>query len=682
MEMIDNSLLESLSESERLEVERVLKEYINSGDMGIIRELLESDYEEIPVDVETFVKDKRYLGNATYDSTGRFTVFPYWMEKLKDIFPDNINTNYTELLLTGATGIGKSEMAVLVLLYMLYRTLCLKDPYAYYRLKPTDEITFGFLNITLDLAKGVAWQKCQASLQSSPWFLEHGTLVGITNIEWQPKKGIKLIYGSRESHVLGKAIFCMFLDEINDRKNKSIAEQQKQTMKLYYTIKERMKSRFISQGGLNPTMMIMASSKRTDSAFLETYIEDVKKNNFKDVLIIDEPRYVVKPPENYSGKKFAVAVGNKFLASEIIPDGANVDEYIKSGHQVIWVPIEEKESFIKNIDEALTNVAGISSSNVVKFIAGATITQCINEDLKNPFTKEVISLGTRDDYQISDFFDKNVIPEELFMKPVFIHIDTSLTGDKTGISAVCINGTKRPTSLDNDNIETELKYRHLFTVGIKAPKADQISLEKNRLFIYFLKNLGWNIKGVSCDGFQSADTLQILESKRIPVSKISADIVVDKQPLAYNTLKSGLVDKRIEMIYLKELIEEMINLERDNFTGKVDHPRTSSKDEADSLAGAIYGASKYKSDYVYYYGEDMDLTMELSGGLKDDKQQVMIDLVNSMKKSLEQPKSKDIIKPPAPVNQDIDDEFGDYDGYGLDGTIFIPETISGDIIVF
>jgi len=434
---------------------------------------------------------------------------------------------------------------------------------------------------------------------------------------------------------------------------------------------------------------MMASSKRTVSAFLEIYIESIKELGIEGTLIVDEPRYVVRPPENYSGKKFAVAVGNKFLASEIIPDGAEVEPYIKSGHEIIWVPVEEKESFLKNIDEALTNVAGISSSNTVKFIAGTVITENLKEELKNPFSKEVISLGVKDDFQIKDFFDKSVVLEMLFSKPVFIHIDTSLTGDRTGISAVCINGTKKPRyEEDNPNNEHELKYRHLFTVGIKAPKGDQISLEKNRQFIYYLKNIGWNIRGVSCDGFQSADTLQILETKGIPISKISVDIVKDKQPLAYNTLKASLIDNRLDMIFVKSLVEEMVNLERDNHTGKVDHTKENSKDMSDSLAGALYGASLYKSQYVYYYGEDMDLTLELSGGNEDDKKQVMVDIVNSMKqKTIEDYKKKNtpVEKKQIPVEQKAskeEDFDSSYIGFGNNDSIFIPETLTGDIIVF
>jgi hypothetical protein len=91
-----------------------------------------SDYDEVPVDIETFLHDRNYLGNGLYDNDGRFTLFPYWETKLKDIFPDNITTKYNTIIFSGAIGIGKTLVADIILLYMLYRLLCLKDPYTYF----------------------------------------------------------------------------------------------------------------------------------------------------------------------------------------------------------------------------------------------------------------------------------------------------------------------------------------------------------------------------------------------------------------------------------------------------------------------------------------------------------------------------------------------------------------------
>jgi hypothetical protein len=76
-------------------------------------------------------------------------------------------------------------------------------------------ITYAFINITIDAAKGVAWDKCQQLLQSSPWFMSHGTVKGTTNIEWVPPKGIELVAGSQSRHIIGRAVKWCFIDEVS-----------------------------------------------------------------------------------------------------------------------------------------------------------------------------------------------------------------------------------------------------------------------------------------------------------------------------------------------------------------------------------------------------------------------------------------------------------------------------------
>ena len=152
---INKEQLERLSPEERKIALDILKQYANKGSSDIFNNLVYNDYEEIPVDIETFIDDENYLGNGTM-SEGKSTVFPYWRKTLKKVFPNNLDTAYNTLVLTGAIGLGKSFVAVICILYMLYRTLCLKDPYKHYGLQKIDVITFIFMNITLEAAQDVA----------------------------------------------------------------------------------------------------------------------------------------------------------------------------------------------------------------------------------------------------------------------------------------------------------------------------------------------------------------------------------------------------------------------------------------------------------------------------------------------------------------------------------------------
>ena len=631
MQQVLDSTLDHLSEEERAQVLAILNEIAQNGSSEQFDALLKEDWAEIPVDIETFITDEQYLGKA-YIKNGKYEFYPAWKEILKDIFPDNFNTKYNEVLLSGATGVGKSNTAVTCILYMLHRLMCLKDPLSYLNLTNIDKITITLLNITLDQAEKVAWQKMIDMIRISPWFMARGSLTGTKHFMYTPNNGcISLEIASTAEHCLGKAIFIAFLDEASFKKGHSVKLQENAMMNIYNTVNERMKSRYIKAGGLNPCLMIMASSKRAESSFMEQYIEGVKKQGRADVLVVDKPRWEIKPAHNYSGRKFKVAVGNKYLISEIVREGSDEMSYLNQGYTIIEVPIEEKTSFEQDIDTALMNVAGISSSNVMKFISGKRLEECVR-DYVNPFGREILQIGLDDTLQIKDFFDASIIPEEIFTKPVFIHIDTSLSGDKTGISAVCIEGAKEsPYQIpDQETVNVELFYRHLFTVAIKAPKTSQISLEKTRQFIYYLKSLGWRIKAVSTDGFQSADTQQILTTKGYEAKVIS----LDKTPNGYNTFKAAIYEKRVGLIRLDNLFEEVVNLEKDNVTGKIDHPehgKIGSKDESDSLCGALYSASLFKSEYIYQHGEDLADAIDVNTAPADIRQQITISMTEALR---------------------------------------------------
>ena len=211
----DLSMLDELSPEERKLALEILNELSTSGQSEILDNLKFGDYEEIPVDVDTFLDDPHYLGQGlwiTDEFTGerRCTVFPYWREVLKKIFPDNTTTAVNTVVLAGAIGIGKTFAGVLIQLYLLYRMLCLKDPYTTWGMQPIDKITFSMMNITIEAAEGVGWSKLQELIQSSPWFMEHGNMnASRTNPTWQPPKGVELVFGSSNRTVVGRALFCL-----------------------------------------------------------------------------------------------------------------------------------------------------------------------------------------------------------------------------------------------------------------------------------------------------------------------------------------------------------------------------------------------------------------------------------------------------------------------------------------
>lgn len=631
--------LENLTKEERDKVLSILNDITSTGISKQYNDLLYTDYEELPVDVETFLKDPKFLGKGLINEEGKFTVFPYWVELLKEIFPDPLKpAKYNTLALTGSIGIGKSFVAVLVGLYELYRMLCLKDPYIYYGLQPIDKITFAVMNITLDASKGVAWDKLQQLIQSSEWLMQHGTVSGSVNVEWKPDKNIELIAGSLSRHIIGRAVFWAFFDEVSFQPNQDVEKQKEKAKALVNTASARMQSRFM-HGEDNPTILVLASSKRTEQSYMETFIESKKQHESKTTKVVDEPQWVIRQDKN-SDRKFKVAIGNKFLASEVIPLEAtskDLEIYRDRGFNIIDVPIGYYENFIDDIDIALTDIAGISTTSSSRYISGPRLAAIKNKQIKNPFSSEILEIGNdiEDTNQYYDFFNMDLVDRQMLQYPLYIHLDMSISGDKTGIAGVWIKGRKPP--VEGQPPSRELFYQVAFAVSIKAPKGHQISFEKNRQFIYWLKEQGFAIKGVSSDTFQSADLLQQLAGKGYETDIISVDRVKDNVCLPYQYLKSTIYEGRVEVFEHELLTEELIGLERNNSNGKIDHAPSgiNSKDCADAVCGCIWNASQHGEQFDFEYGEVLESIVDISSSTNydDNKKQLQVDFEEELKRA-------------------------------------------------
>lgn len=520
--------LENLTQQEKEAVLKILNEMSSEGTSSTMDNILYDDYNEIPVDIGTFIHDPYYLGRGLTNAEGKFSLFPYWEDLLKRIYPDPLKpASCNTLALTGAIGIGKSTEAVVIGLYELYRMLCLKNPAVYYGIMSTDVISFAVINITIDAAQGVAWSKLQNMIQESEWFLAHGTLSRSDNPEWKPfpESRIELICGSQPRHFIGRALYWIFLDEISFMPNQDVEKQKQKAMELVSSATARMQSRFM-RGSVNPTIMVLASSKRTEQSFLETWIDNKKKNESKTTIIVDEPQWVIRT-DKASDRTFKIAVGNKFLPSEVLPPDIRDEEcqmYIERGFKLIDVPIGYYENFLDDIDIALTDIAGISTSSMSNYISGERITQAKTESFVNPFTRDIIEVGNGQDdvTQYSDYFDLTKVDQAMKSRPLFIHLDMSLTGDKTGVAGVWIKGLKHATE---DTQRKEMYFQLAFVVSVKAPRGHQVSFEKTRNFVYWLKEQGFNIKGITSDTFARSGVEQDFLAKGFNYSILSVDRV-------------------------------------------------------------------------------------------------------------------------------------------------------------
>lgn len=645
---IDMKLLDSLSPEEKKAALEILKQYSATGESKAYEDLKYADYNEIPVDIDTFLDDDTYLGKSLWsidEFTGekKCSLFPYWRDTLHKIFPTNTDIKYNTVILTGGIGLGKSTVAVIAQLYMLYRMLCLKDPCAHYQIQPGSSFTFSQLNITLDAAKGVAWSKTQTMLQDSPWFMDHGFVnASKTEPVWQPNGNIELLFGSSNRNVIGRNLFTNITDEVNFGIGSDIEKKKKKMLQMISQIDARMVSRFM-RGTFLPTINFIISSKDSEQSFLDSYINIKRRNESKTTLIIDEPQWVVrndKGSPNDPGA-FYVAVGNKFLAHELLPVDARQDEidaFRAKGYTMLKVPPGYREAFETNLDNALADIAGISLASSLKFISGPRLQQAKTPDYRNPFTKDIIEVGNNpdDQTQYSDYFDLSTVSPNDIARPLFVHLDMSVSGDKTGIAGVWILGKKPTASGDNAASSAQMFYKLAFSVSVKAPKGYQVSFVKNMNFVKWLRDRGFNIKCVSADTFQSYSVLQQLSQAGFNTKVISVDrLDASHRNFTYEYLKSCIYERRVQIYQKCDLLtDELLGLEK-MATGKVDHTPDgiNSKDQADGFCGALYSASQFSDQYSYEYGDDLNASLDVStDSLQDDRTQLIVNMQKELAK--------------------------------------------------
>ena len=651
-----NDVLSKLTPEEQEAVKKILAEYTQNGQSQTLRDLYDDDFAEIPVSIDEFIESDEYAGWFTNNGKN---IFPYWREKLRQIFDDR--NNFSKIVLGGSIGCGKSTIAVIGLAYTLYWLMCLRDPNPYFGLGRGDTIFLVFFNATLQLSRGVAYNKFQSILQHSPWFMARGTISGTKHLEYTPNKtensDIQFTVGSQPEHALGRAIIGGILDEVNFVKGANVEMEKSKIMETYSAVLARIKSRFVVDGKVRGRLFLV-SSKKSEYDFIESYIKKVKGN--EGVFIADARLYELKASA-FSGKKFKVAVGGSNLPSRIIPEGEDEETYISQGYYIEEIPTELKQDFELDMIRALRDHCGIAVSETTRYIAYSSLEKCIIPQ-DNPFKSNVLTIGMLDQLKYQDFFEPEKVPPEIYTKPLFIHFDCSLTGDKTGIGCVAVLGYTNREGFDyitGEHTELrELAYREVFDIGIQCPNGSEISFRKNREFVYYLKHkLGWNIKGISLDGFQSADSKQQFITAGFEDTSI---VSLDRKPDGYLCFKSAIVERRFQYLNGQtELTTELVNLKQDNMTGKIDHDADHEKDMSDGIVGATYNASLHDGQFAFHLVDDAMLFGDVNQVTEDSSVDFVNGLIANPKDSLANriPKSKEL-KPPTDMdNKYLSDGF-------------------------
>ena len=597
---------DGLSTYEREQLIGWLEEAVLSGEVetAMHNMLWEVDYWRKPVPIEQFIEDEYYLGKTCSD------LDPQWKHDLSTVFAPG--SPVIEWVLTGAIGTGKTTLACVAMAYVAHRLSCLRNPAHYYGLLSDSLMVLGVYSITKKQVADGGYFKLRGFFDSSPYFRnEFPRNMKIDSKIQFTKSMLTVIPGSQELHALGLDLFSFCMDEVNFMRSKSSKEDPTrmagQAYDLYNATYTRMLSRYMRPGGTMPGLMLLMSSRNSQTSFLETHLKKVAASppEVREKTYISDYRlWEVKPASRFIKPKFRIEVGDRVNPSRILDDGMEARE----GAKVIYdVPGEFYERFVEDLDQSMRDIAGEATYGLTPLIRDKkSVFDAVSEVMKHPFTRQTITIATRDEHLLEDYFlletackivASSWVPKLNPNCPRFIHIDTSLTGDCTGMAMGHVAGQTNVEKVGYEGTVSVLTQPYVvidFMLQIAPPHGDEIDLSKLRAFVTYLSSL-YLVAKVSVDGYQSRDFRQILMKTGMDVGLLS----VDRDDEAYMALRAALFERRCAMYEYVPFIDEVLELERVKMgshkgLGKVDHPQKNlkggkgSKDVSDAVAGVVW----------------------------------------------------------------------------------------------
>lgn len=624
--------------------------------------LYKYDFKRKPIDIERFLDDRDFMGRILYEDPNEPGLWPMWRDELLDVFSPT--THYQEWILGGAIGTGKTTVVSIAVCYMLYIVSCLRNPAKYYGLLASMLLVFGVYSITKEQASDVAYGKVRWYLDHIPYFQRKFPIVGriLKYTTFERNRRIRMIAGSKEFHAIGLDLFAFVLDEGNffqkqsSRSKTKIAEAQEQiteAYKIYHQAFTRIESRFLRTGGGFAGMVFMISSKASDLAFLEEHIKRQKpKIDAGKVKLTEFAIWDVKPKRFYTLPRFDVEVGDETYASRILRD----DDVPRDPSKVIQVPGEYLDDFTMNVEQALRDHAGISTISVTALIRDRdAIDRCITNEIKHPFHRQSIVLDYRGRAALEDYFDVDAIFEIKRSKRVpllhprsvrFAHVDIGLTGDAAGIAVGHVAGMSRIKRMRADGSSYHEDQPEIWIdlmLQIVPPAGSgEISIQKIRNFLIYLRATGMPIRFVSTDGYQSADMHQILRTIEQPFD--SRKFSVDRTDEPYCFLRNAVIEDRIRYYNYGPFLKEIRHVLHDLNARKVDHPinfpdgTKGSKDVADAVAAVV--AQCVETPNMKVSGLDDQPVVVVSGGApdRDMRYDISPELVNALEIELQRRK--------------------------------------------
>jgi hypothetical protein len=558
----------------------------------VLSELYAADFRWRPVDVGTFLRDPQYLGHGVIDA-----IYPKIVEDLEEIFAGS----FTELVLGGGIGWGKTRMAELGILYEIYLISCLGDPAAAYGQMPGSTLAFLNVSITQMHAKRILFGGLFDLVRRSPYFRKHFPYEKKIRTEIRfPRNVTCYPVASNEQAMLGENVFSAVFDEMNFMPVVENSTQQPEggtydhAQTLFNRLSRRLRSRMNQRGRLPGHIWLISSARHPDD-FTER--KAVEARSDANIFVIKHAAWETRPRSSFMPNTFEVEVGDLSRRSRVL----HGNETDLRSEKVIDVPMDFKTEFEKDPDKCVMDYAGIAVLAVKPFIGRReTIHRmfALGDEigLKHPYSHFTISLQDARQVLLPEFlhwvtFDeivngKKYERRKLADGPYFAHVDLAKTQDACGLAIGHVVGSinvERGVGTDK-RTETRPVIRIDLALQIIAPPQGEISIAAVRGLFYQLRERGMQFGKITYDSWGSDESIQTLRSEGFTAEVLS----VDRTAEPYTVAKAAIYDERVECYHTPILEKELSNLIFDARRDKVDHPPHGSKDVADCFAAVVF----------------------------------------------------------------------------------------------
>ena len=566
--------------------------------------LKENHFIEKPVDVKTFVQSPDYLGqpilsDIQYEIVEAMSQI-YRKEDLMELMGQTEGLNHfnkytkNELILQLGKGSGKDFISTVACAYVVYKLLCLKDPATYFGKPAGDAIDIINVAVNAQQAKNVFFKGFKTKIEKSPWFAGRYNAKA-DSVEFDKAITVYSGHSERESHE-GLNLLMAVLDEISGFATEVNTgnEQGKTADNIYKAFRGTVDSRFPDLG-----KVVLLSFPRYQGDFISQRYESViaEKETIErtHTFIMNE-----ELPHDDPGNQFEISWDEDTILSYKIP---RVYAFKRPTWEVNPTrKIEDfKLAFYTDLGDAMMRFACMPTyASDAFFKQKEKLEKCMNT--RNPL----------DQFRRFDATFKPD-PERLY----YIHADLAQKHDKCAVAIAHVDKWV--------NIQVIKDYEQVAPIVVVdavawwEPRAEgPVNLSEVKQWIINLRREGFNIGMVSFDRWQSFDIQNELQAVGIKTETVS---VAKKH---YEDLAMMIYEERVAIPMIPLLLEEMSELKimKGN---RVDHPRKKSKDLADAVCGAVFGAISHTQKTN---NTEIEIHTWSSSTRLAEKQQRMVELDN------------------------------------------------------